>query len=274
MIYLWLNPKIALTVTSLSVKWQLAGTDNMDIQYARVGWLRNPSKMPPGLMQRLQLYGITAQDFPEILQRDPFASGVSAFDPARYRPTFETFPYEPNLLATDQLMPTTTFTISNSEVTSAGSSGQDMYQVGLSTTGSVNVAVAKVTLKADASWAWTNTSSQSSSSGTSQSATVTVGGPSFGYTGATDIEVYYDTIYGTFLFRALETKLRAVVRGTLTSRGGRPLVMTEVSMVANGLKYRTFTNSKGEYHSLATSMAHLASRRPGLRVRSLRFGLA
>ena len=34
----------------------------------------------------------------------------------------------------------------------------------------------------------------------SQSATVVVGGPAFGYTGPTDVLVYWDTVYSTYMF--------------------------------------------------------------------------
>jgi hypothetical protein len=75
-IYLWLNPTINLQLTPTSAAWNLGDNPRADIQLVYVGWLKDPSKMQrdaPGVVQRLQTYGITPADYPEILKADPFA---------------------------------------------------------------------------------------------------------------------------------------------------------------------------------------------------------
>jgi hypothetical protein len=255
LIYLWLNPKILLSMTSSSAAWTFTGTDTAEIQYVYVGWLKDPSKMPPGVTQALSRHGITAdKDFADILRRDPFAGGrrvplpvvPQPLDPARFQSVHTTFPYEPPYSATDPV-PTYTFSLANSSTSTVGTSTQDDYKVGVSVSGGVDfLGLAKSSLKTEDSWNWTNTSSQASSAGTSESATVTIGGPAFGYTGPTEMEVYYDTVYKTFLFRPLEGVVVAF-KGTVATSAGKPLPMREVSMIANGVHYRTFTNAKGEY---------------------------
>jgi hypothetical protein len=54
----------------------------------------------------------------------------------------------------------------------------------------------------------------------SQSATVTIGGPSFGYPGPTDILVYWDTVYRTFMF-AFSTE-PASAMGSIIDQLGKP----------------------------------------------------
>ena len=104
----------------------------------------------------------------------------------------------------------------------------------------------KAKLKMEESWTWTNVSTSANTSGTTQSISVTVGGPSFGYAGPTDIAVYYDVIYQTFAFRPVQAATPAL-HGRVLSRAGEIEAGQEVIAVANGTKYRTFTNTKGEY---------------------------
>jgi hypothetical protein len=239
----------------------LTGTGSAVVQYVYAGDLKNPSRMPPGVMQTLAHYGITAQDFPDILKRDPFAAPVRpirpvpatphaaaappAPDPARFKPLNLTFPYEPPYSATDPV-PTLNTTVSNADTATTTSAATDDFKVGV--TNSVDLAApVKASLKSDASWDWTNTATASATNRTAETASVTVGGPAFGYTGPTAMEVYYDTIYKTFLFRPLEFPTIAF-QGRLLSKGNKqPMAWKEVVLIANGTKYRTFTNARGQY---------------------------
>lgn len=141
------------------------------------------------------------------------------------------------------------FVISNSETATIESAFEDEYKVGLSMSGTVGfLDLARATLKDTATWQWTNKSSRSSATGTSQSASVTIGGPAYGYLGGTVMQVYFDTVYKTFAFAIVPIGGAKVgVDGTLVSASGRPLATTEVTLVANGVKQRTFTNAKGEF---------------------------
>ena len=244
-IWLWLNPKILLSVTPTSASWTLQDSQTADIQFVFVGHLKNPSQMPPGVLQRLQTYGITPQDYPQILRADPFANGATAISPARFQSLHTTFPYEPPFAPGD---PATTFktTLTNSTTDSATSSTQNDYTVGLTVSGDTNfLSIFKASIKAESSWTWTNTSSTGTSTSTTESAAVTVGGPAFGYTGPTDMAVYYDVLYKTFVFAPVTGPIE--FKGMLTSRSRKPVGGQEVVVTANGKKYRAFTNAKGEY---------------------------
>lgn len=248
-IWLLLNPTVNLALSSSSAAWTLANATPSPIQYVHVGWLNGHQPMPAGVAAALQSGGITSQDFPNILARDPLAGGSSSLDPIRFVSLNTTFPYEPPYSANDPV-PTVTFNISNSSTTTTGSTVEDTYTVGLTTSLSGDyLEFAKATLKDTASWAWTNKSSQSIVTGTSQSATLTVGGPAYGYTGGTLMQAYLDTMYNTFVFSIVPAAAEIGVDGTLVNRSGKPIPFTEVTLieVETGIQHRTFTNAKGEY---------------------------
>jgi hypothetical protein len=244
-IWLWLNPKLRVTVTPTSASWTLQDAQTADIQFLFVGHLKNPALIPPGVLQRLQAFGITPQDYPVILKADPFANGATTLDTNRYQSLHTTFPYEPPFAQGD---PPTTLktTLSNATTNNATSSVQNDYTVGLSISGSTNfLSLFKASIKAESNWTWTDVSTTANSSSTTESAAVTVGGPSFGYTGPTDMGVYYDVLYKTFLFAPVTGP--AQFKGTLSSRSRQALAGREVIVTANGRTFRTFTNARGEY---------------------------
>src|SRR5262249_36918601 len=114
-IYLWLNPivKMSLSESDKSIIWTMDGTVTAEIQHLFVGWLKDPSKLPPGVLEALQRNGITPEDFPDILKADPFADGSMPMESDRYVPLHTTFPYEPPLAPGDPV-PTFTFALDNS----------------------------------------------------------------------------------------------------------------------------------------------------------------
>lgn len=76
---------------------------------------------------------------------------------------------------------------------------------------------------------------------------MTVGGPGFGYNGnITDIKVYFDTVYKTFAFVPI-TSAPAVTGILKTATGEVARPWTEVTLIENGVKHRTFTDAKGEF---------------------------
>ena len=255
-IWLWLNPTLKLTLTPTSVFWTVDNTRNADIMFVFAGDLRNPSRMAPGVAETLRTHGITTQDFPEILKADPFATGsgplggltpqrFTFIDARRFKSLGFTFPYEPPFAPGDKAT-TLTFNLENSTTQSSASSVETSHTVGLSASIEFNL-VLKEKVKLDNKWTWTNSTTNSTSSDAKESASVTVGGPSFGYTGPTNIQVYYDVLYKTFLFVPVGSGLEPSLQGVVTRSSKRVVAGKEVVVVASGVKYRTFTNAKGEY---------------------------
>ena len=75
---------------------------------------------------------------------------------------------------------------------------------------------------------------------------LTVGGPAFGYTGPQNMDVYYDTLYKTFVFVPFELSAETL-HGLVMSSAGKPAAGRLVIATAGGVKYRTYTNARGEY---------------------------
>lgn len=247
LIYLWLNPKVSLTLAPSSAAWTFAGDSTADIQYLYVGWLKNPTTMPPGVIQALTRYGITAADFPDIVQQDQLAAGNVRPASPRFQSLRTTFPYEPPYSASDPV-PSYSFSQSSSDAATTGTEVSDNYKVGLTISVEASfLGLAKAGLKTDDSWTWTNTSSTSNTAGSTQTAQVTVTGPSFGYQGSTDMEVFYDAVYKTFAFSPVDTTVPLAFKGRLLASNGTPAPFQRISAVAGGVTYHTFSNSRGEY---------------------------
>jgi hypothetical protein len=260
-IYLLLKPKINLSLSSSAIEWTFGDNSQSHIQYVSVGELNGHLPWRAGVLAQLHGAGITPADYPNILASDPLANGAATLDPARFVPMNTMFPYEPPLTPNDPVIPINT-TISSSTTSTTGTATEDTYKVGLTLSGSAGfLGMEKGTFKASDTWAWTNSSSASTSSGSTQSASLTIGGPSFGYTGVTEVAVYRDTVYNTFAFVLVPPDtLEVALRGTVlnSSRAAAPATGEgvtscpraagcEVILTDNGIDHRTFTNSLGQY---------------------------
>ena len=85
LVYLWLNPLVTVSATGKDVQYTLSNDGPaMNIQWVSVGQLKNPSTIPPGVLQQLAARGITSADYQTILSQDPFAWGSTTIDTARF----------------------------------------------------------------------------------------------------------------------------------------------------------------------------------------------
>lgn len=248
-IWLWLKPRAKVTFpTPSTVTWTFDPTQVMNIQFVFVGHLKNPSQMPVGVKAQLDAAGLTTTDYAEILEADPFANGDIPIDTNRYASLNTTFPYEPPFAPGDP-SPTLNFTATHAVTSTTSTTVTNEYKVGLTITADTNfLSVFKTSLKTDNSWTWTDENSHAETIGSTESASVTIGGPSFGYTGPTDVGVYYDQIYKTFVFKFVPPSLQsAPLEGLVVSSSNAPVAGREVVVVADGVSYRAFTNAVGEF---------------------------
>jgi hypothetical protein len=160
----------------------------------RVGWLNGSQTMPSGVAETLNEHGILSDEFPQILLADPFAndpSGKQRLDPGRF--VLKTaLPYVPT-------GDTYTFGVDNNYSQTEKNSSSLSYSVGASVSGEI----IGNKLKVSNTYTWTNASSQSNSSSSANSSTVSVAMPSANYAGPSDIYVYVDTVYKTFVLSFL-----------------------------------------------------------------------
>ncbi len=104
----------------------------------------------------------------------------------------ESFAYEPPYSASDAPW-LATYTVQNTTTTTNTVTVE--YSVGWR----VGVTIAKI-FSIGGSVTGTDTNTTMTTNTTMESASVTVGGPSFSYTGPTNILVYWDSVYHSFMF--------------------------------------------------------------------------
>jgi hypothetical protein len=255
-IWLWLNPVANVTVTGSNLTWSLStgGSAPMQIQHVYAGCLRVPSRTDcASEVSTLARFGITAADYPAILARDPFGAGSTALDGNRFIEMSTTYPYEPPFAPGDAGTPQT-YTMSTSELGSVTSTASDSYSVSTSAAVGLDLGIVGAALGKANTWTWTNTASLTTSQQSGQTISTTVGYPSAGYTGPTMLNIYYDTIYGSFLFgfdptsTAQGREVSASLKGQITAGAAVPAVHQEVLLRLGGRTYRTFTNPRGRYY--------------------------
>jgi len=243
--YLWLNPLLNITIDPKNnIGWSL-GVDGptMLIQYVYAGWLKNPETMPAGVRQQLNAAGLTTSDYANILALNPFSAGKTTIDPDRFLPTTQSFPYIPPFSSSDPV-PTTTFNQQSSVTTTSSHTVQNQYGVSVSVSAGIKTPFT-ASLKVTGSFTWTNSSTSSASSGATQTAAVTVGGPAYGYTGPTDVLVYWDALYRSFMF-AFPTEPPAHT-GALVDAAGKPVAYKPVTLKTGSHTLSTFTDPQGQY---------------------------
>jgi hypothetical protein len=255
-IYLWLNPAIGVELSpSGDLTWELgintSINESMLIQYVLVSWLLNPSTMPSDVAGTLAQYGVTTADYPQILGCNPFSAGGTTIDPNRFLQCTMTFPYEP-LTPTDPVQ-LTSYNLSDSVNNTTTTQVSVSYGVTFTTSGGAD-AVVNASLKASESLQITASATQTTVQSSTQSATVTIGNPSSAYDGPTDVLVYWDTIFGTFMYAFVSDTDALSVAGTVVTTAGSPAAAQVVTLTVGGTTWSTWTDSAGEYrfYNIAT----------------------
>lgn len=249
-IWVLLNPVVGVVAQGNSANWVVGMNGRTIPQYAKVAWLKNPSTMPPNVAQAFASAGCTTADFATMLARDPFANrrlitppgpGLQTPpDPARYT-LLDEIPYEP-----DASGPTQQYALKNDNTATQQASSNDSYAVGMSFSASAGFSDwIKASLTTSSTWTWTDTASSSNSQDQAQSATASITSPSPAYGGSVDMQIYWDGIYGTYLFvpaDASSPSITGVVEVASRVVPGAPVVVT-----VGGHHIRAFTDRNGVY---------------------------
>jgi hypothetical protein len=268
MIELLLNPTVTLSTDGgTNIFWQPGYAGDAVARYeVYVSELRNPATMRPDVASVLTKLGLTAADYKTIRCLDQFAGpGVSGrggirpdfcqmaastgepsagLDLNRFRPTSWILPYEPPVHATD-LCPSITATLKNEYSSEDAKSTQDEYSV----SADMSVGVKDLWgVKIEGTMTWTTGETDTSSHGSTQTAALTLVCPSVGYTGPTLFQVFWDVLYGTFLFMPYDPSTMEITqRGVVTDHQGKPLAGSPIDLVYGGHTYHTFATSTGHY---------------------------
>jgi hypothetical protein len=250
---LLLNPAVAASLNATcGVNWYIGLNSNLgaSLEFYRlsVSYLKNPSSMPADVAHQLQLLNFNNDDYQTLLGLDPFANGATSIS-SRFAPTTYSFPYEPTEQQTDcnaGICSCTSFseTTKNSLQTDSTSSSSKSYQVGAS----VGSDMPLPSVIPSAAFTWKTDSSKEDTTDSSQSASVTIACPSTTYQGPTEMAIYWDSLFGSFMFKPEEIASGSVLsEGIVTNAAGKPVAHRPVELAFGTKTYHTFTDSHGHF---------------------------
>jgi hypothetical protein len=186
----------------------------------------------------------TSSDCQTVLSLDPFVSDPAADPdniPHRFVPTTWEPGYEPNGQGPDGCG-ILSGTMKNEFENMDSQTVEKEYTVGYSL--KVGSSASPATLKASQDFTWTDSSSVENTTSSSQSATWTLpcpaADPGYAY-----IQVYWDSLYGTFMFMPrLASAGLIVYQGHVPNSNGK-LILAELTY--GGRTYHTTTDRNGNY---------------------------
>jgi hypothetical protein len=245
------NPAVNLqTLGPTSVGWTMGYSGpiphfvNLSVQD-----LRDPEKMNSGKLNELKSLGFTTSDYNEILSQDPLAKS-SNLDPRRYSPVAWSFPYNPPNQDSDcngGLCTCPNSTVALSNTVQDQSINSTSTEVDVSFTVKAPLAPA-FSMSSTDSFTWTNSSSTANTQSGTQSAQATIACPSPGYTGPQEMDVYWDSVYGSFVFAPYSPAQEEVVQsGEVTNTAGQKIAGAPVTITYAGKVFHTMTGRDGTY---------------------------
>jgi hypothetical protein len=229
-VYVWLNPGVLISLSGNAVVLSgyyyderdgeteetcdghtYAGITGMDVVPLTVGQLTGVTPITDGcLLERLSrpwdtaTGGLTSTDFLEIAKQDPFYENP-AFNPNSDTSGRYDMAKGGNLFMFVEGSPTPqSYSVGYSTTSTAGQSAKTTYSVGYSISGSVAASVvAEIASKLTITDTYTVTNqwSKTITNGTTQTNSFTIVPPAAGtYPGATEVQVWKDNVYGTYMF--------------------------------------------------------------------------
>lgn len=258
-----LNPDVAVRAAGKSVQWFAGYTPPAAfVQSLPVTWLKHRpalpcnnaaptpnDQMPCSIATELQKHGFNDTDYAVLLARDPFANGSTALS-ARYVPTAYSLAYEQADQSSDCngdvcTCVQTTIALKDETDGDTGQQYQDSFSVGLEASAGPLAGALKDSL----SFTWTNSSSVDNTTVATQSANLSLVCASPSYKGKPFMQVYWDTVYSSFLFVPVDLPDDQIMaKGTVLGKDGKPAAGQPVDLtLANGKVFHTVTDHKGMY---------------------------
>ncbi len=258
-----LNPDVAVRAAGNSIQWFAGYTPpSAFVQSLPVTWLKHRpalpcnnsaptpnDQMPCSIATELQKHGFNETDYAVLLARDPFANGSTALS-ARYVPTAYSLAYEPADQSADCnggicACPQTTVSLKDETDGDSGQQYQDSFTIGLQASAGALI----LSLKNSENFTWTNSSSVDYTTAATQTASLSMTCASPSYNGKPFMQVYWDTVYSSFLFVPVDLPdSQLMAKGTILSKAGKPLAHQQVDLtLSNGKVFHTVTDLKGVY---------------------------
>jgi len=243
----------------------LFGSQTLETYTLSVSQLKNPQSMPPNVASVLNAHGLTVGDFANILTLDPFAQGQTTIDPVRFAATTWALPYEPPATGSDCAGGVCSCiayseTLKNDFQSAVTSDVKSDQNVGFTESAGIEQKdLFSESVKSTQTFTWSQSSSTENDSGGSKSASVTINCPSPAYskpTDATHMLVYWDRLFGTFLFvPSLNIFSQQPIHKGFLMQAGKPAAHVPVQLVIDGKAYHTLTSNSREYVFYAPTTA-------------------
>jgi hypothetical protein len=243
-VFLLLYPQLEVVIDPrYNMSWGLnfAGS-NLSVVELQMDWLRDLDlfeRTEPDLKRRCDQAGMKPQDYAQLLTVNPFANGPAPVDLSRYVLTNIFLPYQPPE-SSQESVPTASVNLSSTVTNTSQKVSQSTWSMSLS----IAATVWSVALKVASSLSWTNSTTKTNSIVTTQTAIAIIGGPSAGYTGPTDLLIWWDTMFDVFMFTFADGP--PTQTGTLFDAAGKPLPHTDVQLTVGSQVFYTRTDSKGK----------------------------
>ena len=282
---LLLNPTVTLSKVGGNVYWTPGYSGPAEIRYSvYVSELRDPSTMRADVAQELKNLNFTDDDYQAILSFDPYGGRVQTpttthagipntvatvvstitvastgqsgptLDGSRFSILSWNFPYEPADLATDcngGVCSCLIFqgNLKNDYAEDNGSEQDYSYTVSAEASAGVKDVWG---LKVSTDLTWSTSATTDNTKGSTQSATAAISCPSPTYAGPTNVQLYWDKLFGTFMF-VLEdySPTMLVHQGKVTDSSGKPVNGQLVELTYGGITYHTVTARDGSYRFYA-----------------------
>lgn len=224
-IWFWVRPAIHLTVQerpsnsyypNTEVSWQYEDHQQVTMFWVYAGELLNHIPMPGEVRAQLDAWGITPDYYATLLEADPLvwpttvetidANGVpillmepaGTMNPARFE-LIQILPYRP--LGSPSEQPTViTYSVQQSQTKSYNSELTQSYSVDAGFSASINF-IAQARWRFGNKFTFSISTTAKLSNGTNTTDTLTLGQPSFGYSGPVVVYVYEDKMFHSYAFK-------------------------------------------------------------------------
>jgi len=236
---LLMNPAVAVKIQGGNTWWNI-GYKGKAANVARI----SVSDLKNCSAGSSSPYHLTSADCNMILKQDPFANGSVSIDTNRFVQTTYNYSYLPSSSCVVEKP-----SIKNEFQWDVTHGVESEITVGYSAEGSASyLDLVKLHMKYTQDFTWTNSSSVEATQDSTQSAKFTLPCPASD-TGSAWMVIYWDTLYGTFMFMpTAEPQMGPVIQqGHVSTATGKAAPQQLVALSYGGKTYHTSTDRNGNY---------------------------
>src|ERR1700674_2714212 len=241
--WLLMNPAVVVSTLGTQVSWNM-GYKGRGPSLVRVAV---HDLIAYSFTPTSSLYNLTPLDCSTIVKQDPFAKGSTVIS-QRFVYT-AAYNYEPSSSCSS-----VSGKYEHEQDADASHTVEVEITTGYSEGASGGYGIIKASMKASQDFTWTNTSSKTATTGSTQTASFTLPCPA-NDTGNSWIAVYWDSLYGTFMFMPTNIPGLVIHQGHVSDSAGKLVRYQIVTLSYGGKTYHTATNGNGDYRFFAPQNA-------------------